>query len=133
MLFDNYIVHYGFPACIRSDQGANFESNLIYFVKQDCWGGDNHTQHLIIPWDMDRWKSLIKVSKVAKIRSRYNQVPHLTLNARHPSRKPEKSDRKTHVPTSVHSYNATIHDNTGFSPNFLKIWPLCKKTYLQDF
>ena len=29
VLFDNYIVHYGFPARIHSDQGANFESNLI--------------------------------------------------------------------------------------------------------
>ena len=29
VLFDNYIVHYGFPVRIHSDQGANFESNLI--------------------------------------------------------------------------------------------------------
>ena len=29
VLFDNYIVHYGFPARIHSDQGANFESNQI--------------------------------------------------------------------------------------------------------
>ena len=29
VLFDNYIVHYGFPAHIYRDQGANFESNLI--------------------------------------------------------------------------------------------------------
>ena len=29
VLFDNYIVHYGFPARIHSDQGANFELNLI--------------------------------------------------------------------------------------------------------
>ena len=29
VLFDNFIVHYGFPARIHSDQGQNFESNLI--------------------------------------------------------------------------------------------------------
>ena len=29
VLFDNYIIHLGFPARIHSDQGANFESNLI--------------------------------------------------------------------------------------------------------
>ena len=29
VLFDHFIVHNGFPARIHSDQGANFESNLI--------------------------------------------------------------------------------------------------------
>ena len=29
VLIDNFIVHYGFPARIRSDQGQIFESNLI--------------------------------------------------------------------------------------------------------
>ena len=29
VLFDNFIVHYGFPARIHSDQGQNFESHLI--------------------------------------------------------------------------------------------------------
>ena len=29
VLFDNYIVYYGFPARIHSNQGVNFESNLI--------------------------------------------------------------------------------------------------------
>ena len=28
-LFENFFVHYGFPARIHSDQGANFESKLI--------------------------------------------------------------------------------------------------------
>ena len=29
VLFDNFIVHYGFPARIHSDQGQTFEPNLI--------------------------------------------------------------------------------------------------------
>ena len=33
VLFDNFIVHYGFQARIHSDQGQNFESNLI---KEHC-------------------------------------------------------------------------------------------------
>ena len=28
-MFDNFIVHYGFPACLHSDQGQCFESNLV--------------------------------------------------------------------------------------------------------
>lgn len=31
----------------------------------------------------------------------------------------QKSDWKAHVPTLVHSYNATFHDTTGYSPFFL--------------
>ena len=29
ILFENFVVHYGFPARIHSDQGRNFESSLI--------------------------------------------------------------------------------------------------------
>lgn len=29
VLFENFILHYGFPARIHSDQGQNFESKLI--------------------------------------------------------------------------------------------------------
>ena len=102
VLFDHFIVHYGFPARIHSDQGANFESNLI--------------------------KELCKIAMVEKSRTtpyhpmgngqveRFNQTLLKMLGTLEDH---QKSDWKAHVPTLVHAYNATFHDSTGYSPYFL--------------
>ena len=98
VLFDNFIVHFGFPARIHSDQGQNFESNLI--------------------------KELCQIARVEKSRTtpyhpmgngqveRFNQTLLKMLGS-------QKSDWKTHIPTLVHAYNAMFHDSTGFSLYFL--------------
>ena len=102
VLFDNFIVHYGFPARIHSDQGQNFESNLI--------------------------KELCQIARIEKSRTtpyhpmengqieRFNQTLLKMLGT---LEEYQKSDWKTHVPTLVHACNATFHDSTGFSPYFL--------------
>ena len=102
VLFDHYIVYYGFPARIHSDQGANFKSNLI--------------------------KELCKIARVEKSRTtpyhpmgngqveRFNQTLLKMLGTLEDY---QKSDWKAHVPTLVHAYNATFHDSTGYSPYFL--------------
>ena len=102
VLFDRFIVHYGFPAHIHSDQGQNFESNLI--------------------------KELCQIARVEKSRTtpyrlmgngqveRFNQTLLKMLGT---LEEYQKSDWKTHVPTLVHAYNAMFHDSTGFSPYFL--------------
>ena len=102
VLFDQFIVHYGFPARIHSDQGQTFESNLI--------------------------QELCKIAGVAKSRTtpyhamgngqveRFNQTLLQMLGT---LEEYQKSDWKAHVPTLVHAYNATIHDSTGYSPYFL--------------
>ena len=102
VLFDNFIVNYGFPACIHSDQGQNFESNLI--------------------------KELCQIARVEKSRTtpyypmgngqveRFNQTLLKMLGT---LEEYQKSDWKTHVPTLVQAYNAMFHDSTGFSPYFL--------------
>ena len=102
VLFDNFIVHYGFPARIHSDQGQNFESKLI--------------------------KELCEIAKVEKSRTtpyhpmgngkveRFNQTLLQMLGTLEDY---QKSDWKAHVPTLVRAYNATVSDSTGYSPYFL--------------
>ena len=102
VLFDQFIVHYGFPARIHCDRGQTTESNLI--------------------------QELCKIAGVAKSRTtpyhamgngqveRFNQTLLQMLGT---LEEYQKSDWKAHVPTLVHAYNATIHDSTGYSPYFL--------------
>ena len=102
MLFDNFIVHYGFPARIHSDQGQCFESNLL---KELCTIADveksrTTTYH---PMGNDQVE-------------RFNQTLLQMLGTLEESK---KSDWKAHVPSLVHAYNSTFHDSTGYSPYFL--------------
>ena len=102
VLFENFIVHYGFPARFHSDQGRNFESSLI--------------------------KELCKLAGVEKSRTtpyhamgngmveRFN---HTLLNMLGTLEDHKKEDWKSYVAPLVHSYNATRHDSTGYSPYFL--------------
>ena len=96
VLVDNFIVHYGFPACLHSDQGRNFESSVI--------------------------KELCNIAGVEKSRTtpyqpmgngmveRFNQT---LLNMLGTLRDNQKQDWKTYVAPLVHSYNATRHNSTG--------------------
>ena len=102
VLFDNFLVHYGFPAKLHSDQGRNFEGNII--------------------------KELCQLTGIRKTRTtpyhpqgngmteRFNQT---LMNMLGTLDEEKKSDWKTYVPALVHSYNATKHESTGFSPFFL--------------
>ena len=102
ILFENFIVYYGFPARIHSDQGRNFESSLI--------------------------KELCSLAGVVKSRTtpyhpmgngmveRFNQT---LLNMLGTLEDHQKQDWKSYVAPLVHAYNVTRHDSTGFSPFFL--------------
>ena len=102
VLFENFIVHYGFPARLHSDQGRNFESSVI--------------------------RELCSLAGVEKSRTtpyhpmgngmveRFNQT---LLNMLGTLENHKKEDWKSYVAPLVHSYNATKHPSTGYSPYFL--------------
>ncbi|MCW4250032.1 MAG: RNase H-like domain-containing protein [Candidatus Thiodiazotropha endolucinida] len=102
VLFEQFIVHYGFPARLHSDQGRNFESSVI--------------------------SELCSLAGVQKSRTtpyhpmgngmveRFNQT---LLNMLGTLQDNQKQDWKSFVAPLVHSYNATKHDSTGYSPFFL--------------
>jgi len=98
-LFNGFIVSYGLPLRLHSDQGANFESQII--------------------------SELCKLTGIAKTRTtpyhpmgngiveRFNRTLLNMLGTLDPS---QKSDWKSAIAPLVHAYNCTRHDSTGFTP-----------------
>ncbi|XP_051953222.1 retrovirus-related Pol polyprotein from transposon opus [Xyrauchen texanus] len=97
-LWDNFLVHYGFPEKLHSDQGADFESHTI--------------------------KELCKIAGIHKVRTtpyhpRGNPVERFnrTLLQMLGTLENEKKSRwKEFVKPLVHAYNCTRNDTTGFTP-----------------
>ena len=101
-LWDKFIVHYGLPEKILTNQGHNFESDLL--------------------------KALCEIAQVKKIRtSGYHPQTNgqcECFNATLISMigtLPEKpiSTWREQVPTLVHAYNCTRNNAAGFSPYYL--------------
>ena len=102
VLFENFIVHYGFPARLHSDQGRNFESSVI---KELCnLAGVEKSR--TTPYD-PMGNGMVE---------RFNQT---LLNMLGTLEDRQKVDWKSYVAPLVHSYNATRHDSTGYTPYFL--------------
>ena len=101
-LYENFFLHYGFPAVLHSDKGANFESNVI--------------------------RKLCEIAGVKKSRTtpyhpmgngmveRYNKT---LLNMLGTLSEDQKTDWKSYVSTLTHAYNAAEHESTGYAPFFL--------------
>ena len=101
-LWNKFIVHYGLPEKILTDQGHNFESDLL--------------------------KALCEIPQVKKIRtSGYHpqtngQCDHfnatlISMLGTLPEK--PKSIWREEVPTLVHAYNCTRNNMTSFRPNYL--------------
>ena len=102
VLFENFFVHYGFPARLHSDKGANFESKVI--------------QKLCNIAGIQKSPTTPYHPMGNGMVERFNRT---LLNMLGTISEKQKSDWKSHVPTLTHAYNAAMHESTGFSPFFL--------------
>ena len=101
-LWYKFIIHYGLPKKILSDQGQNFESQLVadpcmLMGTQKIWTSPYH------PHTNGQCK-------------RFN-LTLIGMLGMLPQEK--KSDWKNHIGTLVHAYNCTQNSATGFSPYYL--------------
>lgn len=102
VLFENFILHYGFPARLHSDQERNVESNVI---KERCsLAGVGQTRTIQYH---PMGNGMVK---------RFN---HTLLNMPGTLEQDQKDDWKSYVSPLVYAYNAVKHDSTGYSPLFL--------------
>ena len=101
LLWNNFIIHYGFPTKIISDQCCNFESELI--------------------------ENLCQVAEVQKLRTspyhpqtngQCEQFNSTLLNMLGTLTPEQKKDWKTYVSALVHAYNCTRNAATGYSPYY---------------
>ena len=102
ILWDNFICHYGFPEKLISDQGRNFESDLI--------------------------KELCKIAGVKKLHTtpyhpqgngQYERFNSTLCNMLGTLSEEEKSDWKSYLGCMTHAYNCTKHASTTYSPYYL--------------
>ena len=101
-LFDNFIVHYGIPQRIHSDQGANFGSKV---VKELC----NLT-------GMKKSRTTSYHPMGNGMCERFNRTLLGMLGTLEPH---QKANWKAYVAPMVHAYNCTRHESTGVAPYFL--------------
>lgn len=97
--YNNFVIHYGIPTKLHSDQGANFESNLI--------------------------KELCNVMGIKKTRTtpyhpQGNAGPErmnrTLLNMLGTLENQQKQDWKAHLGPLIHAYNCTPHESTRVTP-----------------
>lgn len=101
-LWDNFFCFYGFPECIHSDQGANFESELIAALLQISGVKKSHTT-AYHPMGNG-------------LAERFNRTLGNMIRALPPR---EKQSWPQMLHTLAFMYNCTVHETTGFPPFYL--------------
>ena len=98
-LLYHFIVHYGFPQRLHSDQGANFEGKVI--------------RELCTMAGMSKSRTSPYHPAGNGQTERMNRTLLEMLGTLDPSR---KQDWKSEVAPLIHAYNCTRHETTGHSP-----------------
>ena len=102
LLWNNFILHYGFPSKIITDQGRNFESELIENL-----------------WQVGGVKKLRTSPYHPQTNGQCEQFNGTLLNMLGTLNPEQKRDWTSHVPALVHAYNCSRNVATGFSPYYL--------------
>jgi transposase InsO family protein len=102
VFFNSFIVHYGFPRRIHSDQGGNFVGKLM--------------TELCALAGIDKSRTTPYHPMGNGQCERYNRTLLDMLGTLEPDK---KKDWKSHVAPLTHAYNCTRHETTGQSPYFL--------------
>ena len=100
--FNSFVVHYGFPKRIHSDQGGSFEGEIV--------------KHLCKLTGMEKSRTSLYHAMGNGSCERYNRTLLNMLGTLKPD---QKSDWKAHIAPLVHAYNCTRHETTGFAPFLL--------------
>jgi transposase InsO family protein len=99
VLFENFIVHYGFMERLHSDQGRNFESQIV--------------AHLCNLAGIEKSRTTPYHPMGNGMTERFNQS---LLNMLGTLEEEQKIDWKAYVAPLVHAYNCTRHESTGYAP-----------------
>nr|KAG5712759.1 hypothetical protein BaRGS_029814 [Batillaria attramentaria] len=99
VFFSNFVVHYGIPRRLHSDQGANFVGRII--------------QELCKLLGCSKSQTTVYHPMGNGMCERFNRTILDMLGTLPPQ---QKSDWKSHIAALVHAYNCTRHESTGFSP-----------------
>ena len=102
VLWDRYFCVFGFPERIHSDQGANFESELISELLRVSGVKKSHTT----PYHPMGNGSV----------ERFNRTLGGMIRALSPA---EKADWPQRLQTLTFMYNCTVHETTGYAPFYL--------------
>ncbi len=105
ILFEESFHHNGFLDKLPSDQGRNFFSSVIQHLYTSCTLAGIKKTHTTPYHPMGNG-----------ITEKFNRTLLQMLRCLNPD---QKQDWKSHLVSTTHAYNSTVHDSTGYSPFYL--------------